>query len=61
MIIVKTNMTEIPNSCKECQFSIKGYGNTMCPILHNWLEPFEIENGNTKLNNCPLEQICQTH
>lgn len=45
----------MPNSCKDCEISSKAYGNLLCPILHDWLEPFEIRSGKTKLDNCPLE------
>lgn len=55
-IIVKTKMTEIPASCKECSLSIKGFGNIGCPILRDWLEPFQYRNGQEKLDNCPLER-----
>ena len=56
MIIVKTNMTKIPNSCKECEYSIINYGLIGCPFLKNWLEGWQIKEGQTKLNDCPLEQ-----
>ena len=56
MIIVKTNMTKIPNSCKECEYSIINYGLIGCPFLRNWLEGWQIKEGQTKLNDCPLEQ-----
>lgn len=56
MIIIKTNMTEIPNSCKECDISSKAYGNVMCGVLKNWLETWEIRSGKVKLDNCPLEK-----
>lgn len=56
-VIVKTKMTEIPNSCSECKLSAKCYGTIMCPILKDWIEPFEIEEGKKKLKGCPLEQI----
>lgn len=55
-IIIKTEMKDLPNSCKECDLSVKGYGNTMCPFLRDWLEPFEIRSGKTKLDKCPLEK-----
>lgn len=48
-------MNKIPNSCKECEVSSKAYGNTLCAVLKDWLEPFEIRNGKKKLDNCPLE------
>lgn len=57
MIIVKTEMAEIPQSCNDCQISMKGYGLISCPILKDWLEPFEIEEGKKKLKDCPLEEI----
>ena len=56
MIIIKTNMTEIPTSCKECKLSIKGFGAIGCPINRDWLEPFQYKNDKVKLDNCPLEQ-----
>ena len=55
MIIIKTNMTEIPKNCKECEIKVIAPNMIMCPILHDWLEPFEFKNGKTKLDNCPLE------
>lgn len=56
MIIAKTTMTEIPKSCKECSISLKSYGLVACPILRDWLEDWQIKEGQTKLNDCPLEQ-----
>lgn len=57
MIIVKTNMTKIPNSCKECEYSIINYGLVGCPFLRNWLEPFQYKNDKVKLDGCPLEKV----
>ena len=57
MIIIKTKMTEIPTSCKECSISLKSYGNIGCPILRDWLEPFQYKNDKVKLDNCPLEKV----
>ena len=51
------NISEIPKSCSECKLSAKCYGTIMCPILKDWIEPFEIEEGKKKLKDCPLEQI----
>ena len=56
MIIAKTTMTEMPKSCKECSISLKSYGLVACPILRDWLERWQIKEGQTKLNDCPLEQ-----
>lgn len=56
MIIIKTKMVAIPNSCKECRISVKGFENIGCPVLHDWLEPYEYKNGKVKLDNCPLEK-----
>ena len=55
MIIIKTKMTKIPNSCKECEISSKAYGNVMCGVLKDWIEPYERKSGKVKLDNCPLE------
>ena len=57
MIIAKTNMTEIPKSCKECKLVLINYGLVACPILRDWLEPFQYRNGQEKLDNCPLEKV----
>ena len=57
MIIIKTKMTEIPTSRKECSISLKSYGNIGCPILRDWLEPFQYKNDKVKLDNCPLEKV----
>ena len=56
MIIVKTNMTEIPKSCKECQFGFINYGLVICPLLKNWIEDWQWAEGMRKQENCPLEQ-----
>ena len=56
MIIIKTNMTELPKNCKECEIKVIAPNMIMCPILHDWLEPFEFKKGKTKLDNCPLEE-----
>lgn len=55
-IIIKTNMTEIPASCKDCEISLKGFRNIGCPILRDWLEPFQYKNDKVKLDGCPLEK-----
>ena len=57
MVVAKTEMNEKPKTCSECKISLSGYGLISCPILKNWLEQWEIEEGKTKLDNCPLEQI----
>lgn len=56
MIIAKTTMTEMPKSCKECKLVLINYGLVACPILREWLEDWQIKEGQTKLNDCPLEQ-----
>lgn len=56
MIIVKTNMTELPKSCKDCILSVKAYGNVMCAVKKDWLETWEIRSGKVKLDGCPLEE-----
>lgn len=55
MIVVETKMQEIPISCKECELKVLTPGMIMCPVLRDWLEPFEIKNGKLKLDNCPLK------
>lgn len=57
MIIIKTQMKELPNSCKECKLKVIAQGMIMCPVLHDWIEPFEFKGGKVKLENCPLEKI----
>lgn len=56
MIIAKTTMTEMPKSCKECKLVLINYGLVACPILREWLEDWQIKEGQTKLNDCPLEE-----
>ena len=57
MIVVKTKMTEIPNSCKECQYSYRTFGVVLCPLLKEWLEKWQIAEGQKKIKGCPLEQL----
>ena len=57
MIIIKTNMTEIPNSCKDCVYVVKNYGLLLCPFLRDWLEGWQIKAGKVKQDNCPLEKV----
>lgn len=56
MIVVKTNMLEIPESCNECSLCYKTFGVWLCPLLKNWIEHWEIKAGKKKLDNCPLEE-----
>lgn len=56
MIIIKTNMEKTPTSCKECDLRVVAPKMIMCPVLHDWIEPFEFKNGKVKLENCPLEE-----
>ena len=49
-------MEKIPISCKECDLRVVAPKMIMCPVLHDWIEPFEFKNGKTKLENCPLEE-----
>ena len=57
MTIVKTNMTEIPNSCKECELVVKTFGVYLCPLLKDWIERWQIaEQNKLKPENCPLEE-----
>lgn len=55
MIIIKTKMDKIPISCKECDLRVVAPKMIMCPINHDWLEPFQYKKGKVKLDNCPLE------
>ena len=57
MIVIKTKMTKLPNSCKECDLRVVAHGVMMCPINKDWLETWEYRNGKTKLDNCPLEEM----
>lgn len=50
------NMSEIPKSCKECKFVYRTWGIYLCPLLKNWLEKWQILEGKTKLDDCPLEE-----
>ena len=57
MIIVKTNMTEIPNSCKDCELVVKTFGVYLCPLLKDWIERWQIaEKTKLRLDNCPLKE-----
>lgn len=56
MIIIKTNMTAIPKTCKECELRTVGNGIIMCAILKDWIEVWEYREGRTKFKNCPLEE-----
>lgn len=55
MIIIKTKMNKLPNSCKECDLRSVALGMIGCRYLGDWIEPFEHRNGKTKLEKCPLE------
>lgn len=57
MIIIKTKMTKLPDSCKECELSIRAYGNILCGLTKDWLEPFEYRGDRKKIEICPLEVI----
>lgn len=57
MIIIKTKMIEIPNSCKECELHTFSLGVLACPVVRDWIEPQEFRNGKKKLDNCPLEKV----
>lgn len=57
IIVVKTKMKQLPKSCKECDLVVIGGGIVMCPVSKNWLEIFEINAGETKLKECPLEVV----
>lgn len=54
-IIIKTKMTEIPKTCKECELRVLAPNMIMCGYLKDWLEPFQYKKGKVKLDNCPLE------
>lgn len=56
MVIIKTKMKEIPETCRECELHIFMYGNLVCPVLRDWIEPSEYREGKNKLKNCPLEE-----
>lgn len=49
-------MSELPTSCKECELKVVAPGMIMCPVLKDWIEPFEYKVGKSKLDNCPLEK-----
>lgn len=54
MVIIKTNMSKLPTNCKDCELKVAAPGMIMCPVLHDWIEPFEFQNGKVKLDKCPL-------
>lgn len=56
-VIIKTNMSEIPNSCKECRLHTFTLGVIACPVVRDWIEPQEFRAGKIKLENCPLEKV----
>lgn len=56
MIIIKTNMTKLPNTCKECELRTIGNGVIMCGVKKDWIELWEYKSGKVKLDNCPLEE-----
>ena len=50
-------MTEIPNSCKECELVVKTFGVYLCPLLKDWIERWQIaEKTKLRPDNCPLEE-----
>lgn len=55
-IIVRTKMTEIPTSCRECSLHVYMWHNIGCAILRDWIEPMEFREGKRKLEGCPLEE-----
>lgn len=56
MIVAKTKMKEMPKSCRQCEIKVLGDKIVGCPVLHDWLEDWEIEKGKIKLEKCPLEE-----
>lgn len=56
MIIIKTNMTKIPNSCKECDMKVVARHIIMCSVLHDFMDVEEYRNGRIKFEKCPLEE-----
>lgn len=54
MVIVKTKMSKIPASCKECELVLHKMDVWVCPLLKNWLEQWQIDNGKVKQDDCPL-------
>lgn len=57
MIAVKTKMSKLPATCKECELHVVALNMIGCPILTDWIEPFQFRRGKTKFDNCPLEII----
>ena len=53
-VIVKTKMTDLPNSCKECEFWFQTYGLVVCPLLREWIEDWQWKEGMRKQEKCPL-------
>lgn len=59
-IIIKTKLSTLPVSCKDCQIHIIKIKDeetiTICPILKKSLSQQDIKNGKIKFSNCPLEE-----
>lgn len=56
MVIVKTKMREIPETCRECELHVFMQGNVGCIYAREWIEPYQWSEGKKKLEDCPLEE-----
>lgn len=59
MVIVKTELKELPDNCKECYYHIKSFltSDIGCPFLKDWINVEEWKKGKRKLEKCPLEKL----
>lgn len=59
MVIVRTELKEIPNNCKECYYHIKSFltSDIGCPFLKDWINIEEWKKGKRKFKNCLLEKL----
>lgn len=56
MIIIKTNMEKLPQSCRECELRVISNGAILCGVLKDFMSVEEYRCGRTKFENCPLEK-----
>ena len=54
-IIIKTKMTKLPESCRECDYRVITNGAILCGVIKDFMSVEEYRNGRTKFENCPLE------
>lgn len=60
MIIVKTQMKSMPQTCQDCSIHLLsvafGEMSIGCPLLKNWITKEERKEGKVKFPDCPLEE-----